>query len=137
MPKIDPQFPLAMIAAALLTSACAARETPRGESADAEPAAASAAKNESILASSTPSNGAKLNSAPGALVLNFARPVSLAEIVVEGPDGMMPMMLSPAGATMRYEIPLDGIGTGSYTVRWRAVDEAGAQHRGSIAFEVS
>jgi methionine-rich copper-binding protein CopC len=54
---------------------------------------------------------------------------------VAGADGQtMPMMVSSAGANRRYELPLDGLESGSFTIRWRAIDEAGSQHQGTIAF---
>jgi copper transport protein len=139
MRKINAPLPFALLAGAgamaLLSAACTAGGPVGPESAGAEPARAAASA--SLLESSTPANGAKLRRAPQRLILNFARPVVLAEAVVMGADGMaMPMMLSPAGATRRYELPLDRLGTGVYAVRWRATDEAGAQHQGSINFLV-
>ena len=133
MPGLQHFFLPAFITCALLTGACSAEGAARPESAGSEPAATA---NASVLSSSEPANGAKLRSAPDRLVLNFTKPVRLAEVTVTGSDGsMMPMMVSSAGANRRYELPLDGLEDGSYTVRWRAIDEAGAAHEGSIAFQ--
>ena len=133
MPKVESIFLSPLVAAALLTSACAAESAARPESAGAEPAS----RGESILSSSVPANGAKLGASPNALVLNFARPVRLAEVTVTGTDGsLMPMMVSSAGANRRYELSLDGLERGGYTVHWRAVDEAGVTHEGDISFEI-
>ena len=124
----------ALAACALSTGACSTDGAGTPESTDSGPAATA---SNSILASSEPANGAKLRSAPQRLVLNFAKPVRLAEVLVTGADGLsMPMMVSPAGANRRYELPLDGLAKGSYTVRWRAIDEGGATHEGTIAFQV-
>ena len=124
----------ALAACALSTGACSTDGAATRDSAGSEPAATA---SNSILSSSEPANGAKLRSAPQRLVLNFARPVRLAEVMVTGSDGLsMPMMVSSAGANRRYELPLDGLETGSYTVRWRAIDEGGATHEGTIAFQV-
>ena len=133
MPTIAKILP-AFAAAAIASGACSTEGGEGRESAGAEPAAASAA---TILESSAPANGAVLSSAPEALMLTFGRPVRLAEVTVAGGDGMeMPMMIASAGANTRYSLPLDGVGRGKWTVRWRAVDEAGATHEGAFSFEV-
>ena len=124
----------ALAACALLPGACSTDGAASPESAGSE---ATATASNSILSSSEPANGAKLRNAPQRLVLNFARPVRLAEVTVTGSDGLsMPMMVSSAGANRRYELPLDGLETGSFTVRWRSIDEGGATHEGTIAFQV-
>gem|GEM_PF-4777194 len=124
----------ALAAWALSITACAAEGTARPESSGSSPAVTVGG---SVLSSSNPSNGAKLRSAPDKLILDFAKPVRLAEVTVAGSDGqLMPMMVSSAGASRRYELPLDGLEAGSYSIRWRAIDEAGIRHDGTIAFEI-
>lgn len=110
-----------------LVAGCAAQHAPAAE-AVALPAA-------TILARSIPAAGASVAAPVNALVLEFNPPALLNEVVVTGPDGAMPMMLSPAGEQKHYELPLAGLGTGTYRVTWRA--SAGAeQYRGDFAFTV-
>ena len=101
-----------LLALAVLAPGCAIPE----ENASA-PAGATASPAPFLLRSS-PAAGATVG-APDELVLVFDRPVALAEVTVVGPDGAMPMMLSPAGAQSRYALPLHGLGPGIYEVRWR------------------
>lgn len=105
--------PAWLLALALLASGCAITEenAPVPAGAEASPAAA-------LLLRSSPAAGATIG-APDELLLVFDRPVALAEVIVEGPDGAMPMMLSSAGARSRYVLPLHGLGPGNYEVRWR------------------
>lgn len=136
MGKIDSAGLTALAAALLLAGGCSAASRDRQESAETEPAAPAAARG--VLTSSAPANGARLSAVPTRLVLDFARPVRLAEVTVKGTDGLeMPMMVSSAGANRRYELPLDGLGRGSYTIHWRAIDEAQHSHEGDISFEIS
>jgi methionine-rich copper-binding protein CopC len=124
----------AFAALLIVTDGCSTESGARPGSAGSEAAAPADA---TILQSSVPADGAILSSAPQALVLTFRQNVSLAEVTVAGADGqVIPMMIASAGATKHYSLPLDGIGRGSWTARWRAVDEAGTLHEGQIRFEV-
>jgi methionine-rich copper-binding protein CopC len=109
----------------ILAAACAAPQS-------APPPAPAAS---SILASSSPADGAVV-AAPRQLRLVFREPVRLAEVVVAGPDGEMPMMLSPAGAQTTYVLPLDGLSPGVHDVRWRAVTDGGTTRQGTLRFTV-
>lgn len=117
--------------AAILLAACAPSRgdapTPPGQSG---PAAA-----HTILAGSTPAAGSTVGGPVNRLVLRFLPPARLDEVLVTGPDGAMPMMITAVGETDRYELPLAGLGPGSYTIAWRASVE-GRQHRGSFSFTV-
>lgn len=135
MSKIDSRLLAAFAATAVIAGACSAGESTRQESAGAQPTPTGASGG--VLASSAPANGARLRTSPRTLVLTFNVAVRLAEVTVAGADGqLMPMMVSSAGATRRYELPLEPLTEGAYTVRWRAVDERGTSHEGSIAFQV-
>jgi len=69
------------------------------------------------------------------LVLRFSPPARLAEVAVTGPDGMMPMMITPVEEASSYELPLPDLDPGSYTVEWRAT-AAGNKYQGSFNFTV-
>jgi methionine-rich copper-binding protein CopC len=114
------------LALSILAAACAAPQP-------APPPAPAASS--SILASSSPADGAVV-AAPRQLRLVFREPVRLAEVVVAGPDGEMPMMLSPAGAQTTYVLPLDGLSPGVHDVRWRAVTGGGTTRQGTLRFTV-
>lgn len=116
--------PIAVVAMLALSS-CAAHPT-------AEPATVATA---SILQSSDPPPGSTVARPVNALVLRFNPAARLDEVMVTGPDGVMPMMITAAGEQARYSVPLPGLGTGSYTVAWRATAGARA-HSGSFAFTV-
>lgn len=120
-------IPLAALA--ILLSACTAQP--------AEPSAAAGAPTApgSILAGSVPAAGSTARAPVRTLELDFAPPARLEEITVEGPEGLMPMMVHPAGEVAQYSIPLPGLGPGSYQVRWRA-SAAGESHQGAFAFTV-
>jgi methionine-rich copper-binding protein CopC len=89
----------------------------------------------SILVGSTPAPGSTVSVPVDMLVLRFSPPASLAEVTVTGPEGTMPMMLSPAGEQASYSLPLPGLTGGSYTVSWRA-NAGGKAHRGAFTFVV-
>lgn len=119
--------PLAAIAA-LGLGACAAQPA-------AAPAAPAATQAGSMLHSSSPAAGATVQGPLNSLVLHFQPPARLDELLVDGPDGTMPMMISAAGDQADYTIPLPALGPGAYTVSWRATS-AGEEQRGSFAFTV-
>lgn len=120
---------LASIAAiaSLALASCAAR--PAAAPAPAPAAAAS------ILQASDPAPGATVAAPLNALTLHFSPPARLDELLVQGPDGSMPMMVTAAGEQARYSVPLPGLGSGAYTVSWRAT-AARREHKGSFAFTV-
>lgn len=89
----------------------------------------------SILARSTPANGASVAGPVDQLILHFARPARLLEVTVEGPDGLSPMMITAVGETTDYTIPLPGLGTGTYRINWKA-SAAGAPSSGTVGFTV-
>ena len=84
---------------------------------------------------STPVAGSTVAGPVNVLLLDFSAPVALGEVTVSGPDGLMPMMLSPAGIQTHYEVPLPALGSGSYTVAWKA-SLNGAPKSGNFAFTV-
>lgn len=107
----------------------------------ADPAAAppirapATAAASSILQRSTPAAGSTVAAPVDALILDFASPARLNEVMVSGPDGQMPMMVDSVGEQRHYSVPLPGLGAGAYTVSWRATS-AGQEYRGSLAFTV-
>ena len=89
----------------------------------------------SILAASSPGAGSSVAGPVDELVLRFSSPARLDEVTVMGPEGTMPMMITPVGEVPTYTIPLPGLGTGSYVVNWRATSGR-RPYRGSFAFSV-
>lgn len=119
----------ALVAAIVLSMGCS-------QTGAVEPAeTAEAEAGQSILASSTPAAGSTVSGPVNELMLHFSPPARLAEVTVTGPDGMMPMMLTPVGEVEHYSLPLSGLGAGTYTVDWRA-NAAGQEHRGRFSFTV-
>jgi ketosteroid isomerase-like protein len=101
----------------------------------ASAAPARAATDAQILATTGPANAATLSRAPSTLELHFATPARLLEVMVAGPNGQMPMMVTAPRATEHYSLPLPPLGPGSYSVDWRA-NVAGREQRGSFSFRV-
>src|SRR5688572_23330844 len=58
-----------------------------------------------MLVRSVPADGASV-SAPQSLALTFRQPVRLVELIISGPAGEMPMMITAAGEQISYSIPL-------------------------------
>jgi hypothetical protein len=56
------------------------------------------------------------------------------EVIVNGPGGAMPVMITPAGETEAYSIPVSDLGTGFNSVRSRATS-AGRELSGSYSFK--
>lgn len=121
-------FRLLAAIAAVAPGACAAERT-------VAPAAPAAAQAGSILQSSNPASGATVQGPLNSLELHFQPPARLDELLVAGPDGTMPMMISAAGEQAHYAIPLPALGPGAYDVSWRATSAA-REHRGSFAFTI-
>lgn len=84
---------------------------------------------------SVPAAGSTVTGPINQLELNFNRPVQLSEVTVTGPDGTMPMMLSPAGAQSHFAVPVPGLTAGAYSVSWKAIVDGQAK-TGSFAFTV-
>lgn len=69
------------------------------------------------------------------LQLHFNPPARLDEVTVNGPDGLMPVMVTAIGEVADYSVPLGGLGAGQYTVSWKA--RIGIRdYRGSFTFTV-
>ena len=88
-----------------------------------------------LLAGSTPANGAVAAAPVNRIELHFSPPARLLEVIVTGPDGPMPMMVTSVGESAHYSLPVSGLGPGSYSVDYRA-SAAGREDRGSFAFTV-
>lgn len=101
---------------------------------EAVPPGQSAVAPASILVSSSPAAGSVV-SAPDQLVLEFSPPARLLEVVVKGPEGEMPAMVTAVGETRRYSLPMPSDAPGSYSVAWRASVGA-SEHRGSFGFTI-
>jgi methionine-rich copper-binding protein CopC len=89
----------------------------------------------SILVSARPAIDQTVKAPVEELVLQFSPPASLIEVTVTGPEGSMPMMISPVGEAENYSLPLPSLGPGAYKVQWRA-SSGGAFHAGSFGFTV-
>lgn len=89
----------------------------------------------SILAWSKPAAGSTVSAPVNQLVFHFSPPARLGEVTVAGPDGLNPIMVTAVGETEHYELPLDGLGAGGYTVNWRASAQ-GRDDEGSFGFTV-
>ena len=89
----------------------------------------------SILEMSLPAAGSTAKAPVSDLVLQFNPAARLDEVVVTGPQGAMPMMITSAGEAQHYSIPLPDLENGSYTVTWRATS-GGKHHDGTFSFKV-
>jgi hypothetical protein len=92
------------------TAGTAGQQPAYGNIVEAEP---------SVLVGSSPVAGSTVTGPVDVLVLRFSPPARLDEVTVTGPDGTMPMMLSPVGEQDSYSVPLSGLTAGRYTVDWR------------------
>ncbi len=84
---------------------------------------------------SSPRAGSTVEGPVNQLVLDFDQPVALGEVLVKGPDGVMPIMVGSAGAQKHFAIPVSGLMAGAYEVSWRA-NLDGLAKRGNFAFTV-
>jgi len=99
---------------------------------------ARASDSASLLEASIPADGARLTASPENLVLSFRTPVRLQEVTVLGSDGQtVPMMITAAGLSRSFSIPMPDLGPGSYSVRWRALDERGSSQEGNLGFVIA
>ena len=110
----------------LALSACAAESSnaPKNQTSQA-----------TVLARSTPANGSSVAGPVNNLQLNYARPVRLLEVTLDGPDGLSPMMITAPAETTDYQIPLPGLTGGKYRVNWRA-SAVGRSYDGVLNFTV-
>lgn len=122
---------LALLAAFALPSGCANEPVPGPGVA---PAAVPATSG-SILEMSIPAAGSTVQPPVNELMLHFNPPARLEEVTVSGPQGTMPMMITPVGEVQHYSLPLSGLGPGPYTVAWRAT-AGGRTNQGSFGFTV-
>ena len=99
----------------------------------AQPAAHAASG--SILEMSIPAAGSTVKGPVNELMLHFNPPARLDEVSVTGPQGAMPMMITPVGEVQHYSLPLSELGAGAYAVSWRATAQ-GHEHQGSFTFNV-
>ena len=91
---------------------------------------------QSMLTASTPSDGAVLAEAPGALALMFAHPVTLQSVAVAGPSGPVATAFRQSEAAANYTIALPpGLAAGAYEARWIASGN-GHQMNGVVRFVV-
>ena len=122
---------VAATAALALLGACATEPAP----ADRVGPAAAPEAGQSILEMSIPAAGSTVKGPVNELMLHFNPPARLDQVTVTGPEGTMPMMITPVGEVQHYALPLSDLGPGAYTVNWRATAQ-GTQHRGSFGFTV-
>lgn len=108
------------VAAALSLSACSTTAMPT---------------TQSILANSSPAAGSTVTGPVEELALHFSPPARLDEVTVSGPDGSMPMMLTPVGEVSTYSLPVSELGAGNYRVTWKAASR-GRAYQGSFSFIV-
>jgi ketosteroid isomerase-like protein len=94
-----------------------------------------AAFGEPLLRGSTPANGAVVTGPVNSLELVFSPRARLLEVVVAGPGGVMPMMVTATGENARYSLPVAALGPGAYSIDWRAT-AAGREDRGTFSFTV-
>ena len=89
----------------------------------------------SILAWSRPAAGSTVSAPVNELVFHFSPPARLDEVTVTGPEGAMATMVTAVGEAEHYSVPVSGLGSGRYTVDWRATAR-GSDYNGSFSFEV-
>ena len=82
-----------------------------------------------------PAAGSTISAPVDEIRLHFNPPARLDEVVIGGPDGLMPMMLHPVGEVADYSLPLSELGPGNYTVTWKAVS-GGRTASGDFNFTV-
>ena len=90
---------------------------------------------QSILVRSDPANGSTVAAPVNRLELSFNPPARLREVIVTGPDGAMPMMVTAVGEVPHYSLPLHGLGPGSYNGSWEATARGG-RYTGRLQFTV-
>lgn len=88
------------------------------------------------LSSSNIAAGSQLASAPDELELEFAKPVGLAAVTLEGPDGSITDLETQRAMRNRHSVGLPQLSAGNYRLSWRAVAGDGHVITGEIAFTV-
>ena len=94
-----------------------------------------AAQQASILVRSRPAAGATVSGPVDVLMFRFSSPARLEDVTLDGPDGLMPMMVHSVGESTDYSIPLSRLRAGAYRVNWKATTQAKA-YQGSFGFTV-
>ena len=89
----------------------------------------------SILVSSSPASGSTVAGPVDDLILQFNLAVRLGEVTLNGPNGLMPMMVTAAGESKHYSLPMPGLEAGQYTVKWRGIAQEHEQ-QGTFSFTV-
>ena len=120
-------MPLNLLAVVVPLSACVPARVP---------ASVTTSSQSLLLVSSTPAAGSTVRGPVEELLFRFSTPVRLMEVIVAGPKEAMPVMITPAGETEAYSIPVSDLETGSYSVSWRATS-AGREFAGSFSFRVT
>lgn len=101
--------------------------------AEPAPVAGPAGAEQSILVKSNPAANSTVNGPVDKIELWFDPPARLGEVVVSGPGGQMPMMVTAVGEVGYYSLPVSLTDPGVYTVSWTAT-VGGREHRGSFQF---
>ena len=121
------------LAVGTLFALCAGCSVTSAEAGATSPPTASASA--SILQMSVPAAGSTVKGPVSDLELHFNPAALLNEVMVAGPQGAMPMMITSVGEAQHYSIPLPDLENGSYTVTWRA-NSGGKPHEGTFSFKV-
>lgn len=87
----------------------------------------------SAVDSSRPADGAVLTAAPESLGLTFGNPARLTRVTLSGEVLNLP---DQSGFGTMFEIPLDPLVPGNYTVQWRALSVDGHAVSGGFSFSV-
>ena len=128
--KLSGLHALAALAAFALLAGCTNRPAaPTGH--PGTPQTADVARRERF----EPAAGSTVKGPLNQLMLHFNRPARLEEVTISGPDGTMPMMVTPVGEVEHYALPLSGLGPGAYSVAWRAT-ASGREQQGRFGFTV-
>ncbi|MGH6658191.1 MAG: copper resistance CopC family protein [Sphingomicrobium sp.] len=137
MRKHPPYFSLAFVI--LFIAACSNEPAPTAGPVLGPTGAANvsivAATPADLSVTTTPAAGSSVQGPLNQVTLDFSAPVALTEVLITGPDGIMPMMLSPAGVQARYSVPVPGLQEGRYTLAWKATLD-GQPKSGSFAFTI-
>ena len=118
---------LAFLVGGALVSACTAQPA-----ATAKPPLQSTS---SIVVSSRPAPASTVSGPLDGLILHFNPAVRLVEVTLNGPNGLMPMMVNAAGESKHYMLPMPGLEAGQYTVKWRGMAQEHEQ-QGTFSFTV-
>ena len=93
---------------------------------------ASFAGAHSTLVNTTPSAGAVLSAAPETLSLEFAQPIRLTLIRVNGQNLEVPSKKFETG----FDVTLPSLAAGSHTIEWRGLSDDGHPVSDTFRFEL-